>query len=170
MKTFTVQVSAKDFYNQQFKVLTNRQKTLKADIDSLVKNINRARRELADIEQNYCGCLPTKIDRVFLANDIPPENLAGMLNDGYRFGVGDNDIFDRQFELEPIIFKLNDIETEQETKDRVEKHEWLVNAYNIRIREACSDRFQMEEQLEKIESEIKGFWKDPIRKANLENA
>lgn len=170
MKTFTVQVSAKDFYNQQFKVLTNRQKTLKADIDSLVKNINRARRELADIEQNYCGCLPTKIDRVFLANDIPPENLAGMLNDGYRFGVGDNDIFDRQFELEPIIFKLNDIETEQETKDRVEKHEWRVKTYNHRILEACSQLTEMEQQLEKIESEIKGFWKDPIRKANLTNA
>jgi hypothetical protein len=44
VKTFTVQISAKDFYNQQFKELTNHQKILKADIDSLVKNINRARR------------------------------------------------------------------------------------------------------------------------------
>lgn len=170
MKTFTVQISAKDFYNQQFKELTNHQKILKADIDSLVKNINRARRELADIEQNYCGPNPTKIDRVFLANDVPPENLAGMLNNGYRFGVGDNDIFDRQFELEPIIYKLNDNETEQETKDRVEKHEWQVKTYNHRILEACSQLTEMEQQLEEIEAEIKGFWKDPIRKANLENA
>ena len=73
MKTFTVQISAKDFYNQQFKELTNHQKTLKAEIESLTKTINRARRELADIEQNYCGPNSTKIDRVFLANEVPPK-------------------------------------------------------------------------------------------------
>ena len=93
-----------------------------------------------------------------------------MLNNGYRFGVGDNDVFARRFEREAIIFKLNDNETEQETKERVEDHEWQVKIYNNRIREACSDRVQTEQQLEKIEAEIKGFWKDPIRKANLENA
>lgn len=170
MKTFTVQISAKEFYNQQFKELINHQKTLKAEIKPLTKTINRARRELEDIEKNYGGPSPAKIDRVFLANKVPPENLAGMLKAGYRFGVGDNDIFDRRFELEPIIYKLNDIETEQETKDRVEKHEWQVKTYNHRILEACSQLTEMEQQLEKIESEIKGFWKDPIRQANLANA
>lgn len=168
MKTITVQIPAKQFYETEFASLCANQKSLKAEIAELNRTIRWASNELQNLKAGHTASAIT-VDRAYIANNLDAAQIACLMGLGYRFGVGDWENFNGEFDGEAILFKWNVPETEQETLARNANFESRSAEFTTEIKEATDNVSKLQEQLAKIEEQIKGFWKDPERQANLKS-
>ena len=108
---------------------------------------------------------PKQISCDFFVSDLTKEKVIELLLDGYELCVRMDDDYEHQ-----VVIEKDVEETPEQIQDRV--FEARQEHFQLKGRLEAEQLIlqNLETELANLETEIKGFWNDPIRKANLENA
>lgn len=165
-KTITIEIPVKQYYQQEFQKLKNRETGLRQKI----KNTKGYIQSAVNVEvqlRNY-GMSPSAkcTEREFIATNLPKHKIIEMLNNGYRLTVG----YDSKEDDTAVCLNKTVFETPEEIAERIEGAKAEIEQCRVRAETEQKNLETLEAELAELLAEIKGFWTDPIRQANLKES
>jgi len=166
MKTITIQIPVKQYYQQEFQKLKNRETGLRQKIKNTKGYIQSANWYAARIQAEEMAPTAKCTEREVIATDLSKHAIISLLNDDYKLTVRyDSTGDDRVVCLVKMVF-----ETAEEIAERIEGAKTEIEQCHIRVESEQRNLETLEAELSELLTEIKGFWLCPIRQANLANA
>lgn len=165
-KTITIEIPVKEYYQQEFQKLKNRETGLRQKIKNSKNHSKAAQQTIVRCQREDMDTVAQRQDVYVRAHELTKQQIIEKLNEDYSLIVGcDLSTGDDCVMLHKLVE-----ETPEEILERIECAKSEIVMCNQRIEEEKLILQNLEKELTELEAEIKGFWKDPIHQANLANA